>query len=67
VAQQLLAATITTYVSTLGDAWTAVVDVANLLQTTDLFQVGTEQPVAPVPELPAACPPRAAWTMKRKE
>jgi cobalt-zinc-cadmium efflux system outer membrane protein len=56
-AQQTLAAQITTYVSALGDAWTAVVDVANLLQTTDLFQLGTEQPVSPVPEIPGFhCP-----------
>src|SRR4029077_9837110 len=50
-AQQLLANTITNYLVTLGAAWTAVVDVAGLLQTTDLFQVAGEQPLAPVPEL----------------
>ncbi|MCI0458850.1 MAG: TolC family protein [Gemmataceae bacterium] len=61
-AQQTLAATITTYVTTLGEAWTAVVEVANVLQTTDLFQVDTGQPVAPVPELPL-CP----WRMTKDE
>jgi cobalt-zinc-cadmium efflux system outer membrane protein len=62
VAQQTLANTVTTYIAALGAAWTAVVDVANLLQTTDLFQAGAEHPVAPVPDLPTfggqppACP-----------
>lgn len=55
VAQQTLATTISTYVTTLGSQWTAVVDVANLLQTNDLFQVGLEamptECVAPVPDL----------------
>jgi outer membrane protein, heavy metal efflux system len=55
-AQQTLATTITSYLVTLGSAWTAVVDVANLLQTPDLFQLGQEQCVAPVPELaPLPC------------
>src|SRR5262249_59320906 len=50
-AQQILANTITTYVSVLGGAWTAAVDVAGLLQTSDLFQLAEEQCVAPVPAL----------------
>ena len=54
-AQQTLATTITTYVTTLGAMWTAVVDVSGLLQTNDLFQVGLEPLptvcVAPVPDL----------------
>jgi len=53
--QQTLATLVQNYVATLGAMWTAVVDVANLLQTNDLFQVGLEppptQPVAPVPDL----------------
>ena len=66
-AQQTLAAQITSYVSALGDAWTAVVDVANLLQTSDLFGVCTEQPVAPVPELPAlGCPPTVMDLLRRR-
>jgi len=58
--QQTLAATVTTYLTTLGDVWTAVVDVSNLLQTKDLFQVCPEMPKtdcpAPLPDLepPAA-------------
>lgn len=50
-AQQTLAAAITTYISTLGDVWTSVVDVANLLQTDDLFQVTNEQQMQAVPTL----------------
>jgi cobalt-zinc-cadmium efflux system outer membrane protein len=55
VAQQTLATTISTYITTLGAQWTAVVDVANLIQTNDLFQVGLEalptECVAPIPDL----------------
>lgn len=54
-AQQTLAGVVTTYVSTLGAMWTGVVDVANLLQTNDLFQVGAlalpTACVAPVPDV----------------
>jgi cobalt-zinc-cadmium efflux system outer membrane protein len=56
-AQQTLVTTITTYVTTLGALWTAVVDVANLLQTDDLFQIGEEEAVAPVPDLEHLLPP----------
>jgi cobalt-zinc-cadmium efflux system outer membrane protein len=51
VAQQTLAGFIAGYVTALGLQWTAVADVANLLQTDDLFQVGTQQEMAPVPDL----------------
>ncbi len=59
-AQQTLAAAITTYVSTLGLQWQAVVDLASLLQTNDLFHadgaiVGVEHPT-PVPDV-GALPP----------
>jgi outer membrane protein, heavy metal efflux system len=40
VAQQNLAQSIATYVQTLGAMWQAVADVADLLQTDDLFQLG---------------------------
>jgi cobalt-zinc-cadmium efflux system outer membrane protein len=54
-AQQTLTTAVTTYVATLGAMWTAVSDVANLLQTKDLFQTGPEMPevqcLAPVPDL----------------
>jgi cobalt-zinc-cadmium efflux system outer membrane protein len=55
-AQQNLVQTIQTYVTALGTMWTAVVDVANLLQTPDLFQVTELQEVHPIPELrPLPC------------
>jgi cobalt-zinc-cadmium efflux system outer membrane protein len=41
-AQQTLASVLATYTSTLGLMWQAVVDVANVMQTNDLFQVGDE-------------------------
>jgi cobalt-zinc-cadmium efflux system outer membrane protein len=54
-AQQTLLSVITTYVTTLGQAWSSVVGVADLLQTNDLFQIGLEapqrQPLEPVPDL----------------
>jgi cobalt-zinc-cadmium efflux system outer membrane protein len=50
-AQQTLAGYIAGYVTALGLQWTAVSDVANLLQTDDLFQVGPKQEMTPVPDL----------------
>jgi cobalt-zinc-cadmium efflux system outer membrane protein len=50
-AQQTLAGYIAGYVTALGSQWTAVNDVANLLQTDDLFQAGRTQGVDPVPDL----------------
>jgi cobalt-zinc-cadmium efflux system outer membrane protein len=55
-AQQNLVTLIQSYLSTLGATWTSVVDVANLLQTDDLFQMAEKQEVAPIPELvPLPC------------
>jgi cobalt-zinc-cadmium efflux system outer membrane protein len=50
VAQQNLSAAVGTYITTLGQLWQAVVDVADLLQTKDLF--GMKMPTQPVPEIP---------------
>jgi cobalt-zinc-cadmium efflux system outer membrane protein len=52
-AQQTLAGYITAYIAALSNQWQAVVDVANLLQTEDLFQTGQVQSVYPVPHLEA--------------
>jgi cobalt-zinc-cadmium efflux system outer membrane protein len=53
--QQNLANAIGNYVNTLGQLWQAVVDVADLLQTDDLFQLNKEhvptQDVAAIPDL----------------
>jgi cobalt-zinc-cadmium efflux system outer membrane protein len=56
-AQQTLAGFITGYVTALGLQWQAVVDVANLLQTDDLYQVGRPHEMAPVPDLKEVAPP----------
>jgi cobalt-zinc-cadmium efflux system outer membrane protein len=59
-AQQTLATYITGYITALGLQWQAVVDLANLLQTDDLYQGTRTAEVAPVPELDPtlpACPP----------
>src|SRR5262249_55723430 len=47
---------VTSYVATLGALWTAVVDVANLLQTGDLFQLAPPECVGPVPDLAELLP-----------
>ena len=47
-AQQTLAQVITTYVQALGDQWQAVVDLASVLQTPDVFNLGDcNQPAGP--------------------
>jgi cobalt-zinc-cadmium efflux system outer membrane protein len=58
-AQQTLATYIAAYTTALGLQWTAVNDVANLLQTEDLFQVNKRQDVAPVPDLTQLPYPRS--------
>ena len=54
-AQQTLAATVTTYITTLGAEWQAVADLASLLQTDELFETGETvqgtESVAPVADL----------------
>ncbi len=49
--QQTLAGLITSYLGALGDQWTAVVDIGNLLQTRDLFQTQGLDEVAPIPDV----------------
>jgi cobalt-zinc-cadmium efflux system outer membrane protein len=59
-AEQTLGGYISSYVSALGLQWQAVVDVANLLQTEDLFQSGQPlQEVVPLPDLVHLLPPPA--------
>ena len=50
-AQQALATTITSYVSTLGNLWQAVADVSTLMQTNDLFQVEQNEQWPAIPDL----------------
>jgi cobalt-zinc-cadmium efflux system outer membrane protein len=52
VAQQNLAQAVATYVTTLGSQWQAAVDVADVMQTFDLFGVEkAKHPVAEIPDL----------------
>ena len=50
-AQQTLAADVTTYLQTLGQVWTSVTAVADLIQTDDLFEYARPQAVPPLPDL----------------
>ena len=58
--EQSLVTAVQTYLGVLRDQWQATVDIANLLQTPDLFASGEEFPVAPIPALGqlGPCPPR---------
>ena len=61
-AEQTLATYLQAYVTALGQQWQAVVDVAGVLQTDDLFQTGPTEEVEPVPDLRnmLPCPPAPA-------
>jgi cobalt-zinc-cadmium efflux system outer membrane protein len=54
--QQSLASTISTYLSTLGEQWVAVIDIAHLLQCKDLYQFPGAEEVAPIPQMPSLLP-----------
>jgi cobalt-zinc-cadmium efflux system outer membrane protein len=54
-AQQTLATSVTSYLSVLGQLWTSVVNVADLLQTDDLFQMGQPHELPELPDLEALC------------
>jgi cobalt-zinc-cadmium efflux system outer membrane protein len=57
VAQQNLAGAVANYLTTLGQLWQSVVDVADLMQTDDLFQFhGAPVPSLDVPAVPQLCP-----------
>jgi cobalt-zinc-cadmium efflux system outer membrane protein len=51
VAEQTLVGLIQNYMGSLHDMWFAVIDVAALLQTPDLFQVDETWPPCPIPDL----------------
>lgn len=51
VAQQNLVNAINTYQSSLATFWKGVIEVANLLQTDDLFGLSTEHCIEPLPDL----------------
>ncbi len=71
-AEQTLANLLTGYLGVLRDQWDAVVDLAGLLQTNDLFQIEEQEPVAPIPDLcdlaPApACSPLRDPALRRAD
>jgi cobalt-zinc-cadmium efflux system outer membrane protein len=64
-AQQTLAGFIAGYVTALGAQWQAVTDVANLLQSNNIYDEGQPQPPSGAPPLPGRgpgveCPPQPA-------
>ncbi len=50
-AQQTLAASVTQYLTFLGQTWSSVVSVADMLQTDDLFQLAEARELEPLPDL----------------
>ena len=55
-AQQTLAPNVTTYLQTLGQVWTSVTSVADLIQTDDLFEFARPEAVPPLPDLEPLAP-----------
>jgi cobalt-zinc-cadmium efflux system outer membrane protein len=59
-AQQVLVADVTSYLQVLGSLWTSVVNVANFLQTDDLYQLGKPLELPQLPDFdpmhPLPCP-----------
>jgi cobalt-zinc-cadmium efflux system outer membrane protein len=55
-AQQTLAADVTTYLQTLGQVWTSVTSVADLIQTDDLFEYARPTAVPALPDLEHLAP-----------
>jgi cobalt-zinc-cadmium efflux system outer membrane protein len=58
-AQQNLTSTVTAYLGVLGQLWTSVVNVADYLQTDDLYQLGTPKDLPELPNFssePWSCP-----------
>jgi cobalt-zinc-cadmium efflux system outer membrane protein len=82
-AQQVLVADVTAYLGILGSLWTSVVNVANYLQTDDLYQLGQPLELPQLPDfdalhplpcphpppmcLPGAVPPGPAETLAASE
>jgi cobalt-zinc-cadmium efflux system outer membrane protein len=71
-AQQSLSSSVANYLSILGALWTSTLNVADLLQTDDLFQLAESRELPPLPDLeqipplpcshpcasaPSSCPP----------
>ena len=63
-AQQSLAGLTNSYLGALSGQWDAVVDIAHLLQTRDLFQSMRHDEVAPIPDLGVPVPRTTELRMK---
>jgi cobalt-zinc-cadmium efflux system outer membrane protein len=50
-AQQTLASNVSTYLGILSSLWTSVISVADMMQTDDLFQLGTPHELPELPDL----------------
>src|SRR5262249_54967636 len=55
-AQQTLVTSVQSYLGILGQIWTSVISVADLLQTDDLFQLAEPRTVPPLPDLESLLP-----------
>jgi len=55
-AQQTLSANVSSYLAILGQLWSSVVSVADLLETDDLFQLATPQAIPSVADLESLMP-----------
>ncbi|AGA27230.1 TolC family protein [Singulisphaera acidiphila] len=55
-AQQMLVADVTAYLGVLGSLWTSVVNVANFIQTDDLYQLGKPLELPQLPDFDALHP-----------
>jgi cobalt-zinc-cadmium efflux system outer membrane protein len=56
-AQQTLASDVSQYLTILGQLWSAVISVADPLQTDDLFQLAEPKELPPLPDLERVLPP----------
>ncbi len=60
--QQVFAGFVTNYLTALGQAWRSAINVANLLQTDDLFQLARPLEVPVVPSVEVPCRDQVAET-----
>ena len=66
-AQQTLATSVTSYLTVLGQIWTSAVQVADFLQTDDMFELSNPQAVPVLPDLGKVAPWPCCHPDKPKE
>ena len=64
-AQQTLYSNVVTYLTTLGQVWTSVTSVADLIQTDDLFEFARPEAVPPLPDLEHLAAPALLSSLRR--